>query len=120
MFNSDNNLAMIDFQLTGTGTAAYDLAYFVTQSIEPDQASASERVWFDRWTTGLIAGGVPEAETATLWEQYRLAAAFCLVYPVVSCSNVDMSNERERALITTMIDRFTRAANELDLIEVMR
>lgn len=119
MFDPDGALAMVDFQLTGVGTAAYDLAYFVTQSIEPEQASQNERAWFDRWTNGLVSAGIPEADIETLWDQYRLAAAFCLVYPVVSCGNVDMSNERERALVTKMIDRFTRAANELDLLDVL-
>ncbi|HYD09003.1 MAG TPA: phosphotransferase, partial [Acidimicrobiales bacterium] len=35
LFAPDGSVALLDFQLIGTGSAAYDLAYFVTQSVEP-------------------------------------------------------------------------------------
>ena len=50
---------VIDFQLLGSGTGAYDIAYFVTQSLTPEVASRHERELFDLWVTSLIAAGAP-------------------------------------------------------------
>ena len=42
LFNENNEPVAIDFQLLGTGTGAYDIAYFVTQSLTPEVASKHE------------------------------------------------------------------------------
>ena len=36
VFCDDGSVAAFDFQLIGTGSGSYDLAYFVTQSLEPE------------------------------------------------------------------------------------
>ena len=114
-FDDDGEVVLLDFQLTGVGTGAYDLAYFVTQSLEESVASAHERELFDRYVAALVAAGVPEAETSRLWEDYRTAALFCLVYPVVACRGMDLDEPRQHRLAETMLSRFARAVEELDL-----
>jgi hypothetical protein len=115
LFTADDDVALLDFQLIGTASAAYDLAYFVTQSIEPDVASANERALFERWLAGLRAGGVPEADLGRLWDDYRKAALFCLVYPIVASRGMDLDDPRQRGLVECMNRRFARAVDELDL-----
>jgi hypothetical protein len=46
LFDANDELMMLDFQITGTGSAVYDLAYFVTQSLdaEPRLGKPSEPV----------------------------------------------------------------------------
>jgi thiamine kinase-like enzyme len=36
MFTPDGALIMMDFQLTGVGSAAYDLAYFIGSCLDVD------------------------------------------------------------------------------------
>ena len=115
MFNSKNELVLIDFQLIGSGTGAYDLAYFITQSLTSDDASKYEQELFNRWIEGLRLNGVTDITREHLWLQYRGTALFCLVYPVVACRGMDLNEPRSRALVTTMNSRFERALNELDL-----
>jgi aminoglycoside phosphotransferase (APT) family kinase protein len=115
LFTADDDVALLDFQLIGTASAAYDLAYFVTQSIEPDVAAAHERALFDRWLAGLRAGGVPESDLGRLWDDYRKAALFCLVYPIVAARGMDLDDDRQRGLVECMNRRFARAVDELDL-----
>ena len=116
LFDADGQPVLLDFQLIGTGSGAYDLAYFVTQSLEPDVAAAQERRLFDRWRDGLRAGGVPEDDLGDdLWLRYRKAALFCLVYPVVACRGMDVSDPRQRALLECMNTRFARAVEQLEL-----
>jgi hypothetical protein len=115
LFTHDDEVALLDFQLSGTASGAYDLAYFVTQSLEPDVASTHERSLFDRYVDGLRAAGVPEADLGALWEDYRKAALFCLVYPIVAARGMDLTDTRQRALVECMNGRFARAVDELDL-----
>ncbi len=118
-FDEDGSVAAVDFQLIGTGRGAYDLAYFLTQSLDPADASAHERPLFDRWIAGLEAAGVPEADLATAWEDYRKAALFCLVYPVVAWRGMDATDPRQRDLARTMLERFDRAVDELALADLL-
>ncbi|WP_394944120.1 hypothetical protein [uncultured Ilumatobacter sp.] len=89
-FDADGSVVLLDFQLTGLGTGAFDLAYFVTQSLLPDVAAANRRALFDRY----VAAGVSEGDTAGLWENYRVAALFCLVYPIVAARGMDLDDPR--------------------------
>jgi hypothetical protein len=115
LFTGDDEVALLDFQLSGTASGAYDLAYFVTQSLDPDVASANEKALFDRYVAGLREGGVAADQVARLWEDYRKAALFCLVYPIVAARGMDLADERQRALVECMNGRFARAVDELGL-----
>ena len=119
VFAEDGSVAAFDFQLIGTGRAVYDLAYFVTQSLTPADASAHEKALFDRWVAGLLAAGVPEADLADAWEDYRRTALFCLVYPVVAWRGMDVDDPRQKELAMAMLDRFSRAVDELDLVSLL-
>ena len=119
LFEPDGSPVLVDFQLTGIGSAAYDLAYFVTQSLDPVVAGAHETALFARWADGLGAAGVPAGDLDGLWEDYRRAALFCLVYPVVACRGMDLGVPREQALAAGMLDRVARAAADLDLADLL-
>lgn len=118
-FDDAGNVVLLDFQLTGLGTPAYDLAYFITQSLQADVAAAHEQALFDRYVATLIAAGVPEADTTGLWENYRMTALFCLVYPVVASRGMDLSDQRQYDLIATMNERCARAIDALDLASLL-
>lgn len=117
MFGDDDSLVVLDFQITGHGSGAYDLAYFITQSLDVDSASANEQALFDRWVSGLESHGVEGLDSDKLWLLYRKAAYFCLVYPVVASRGMDLTDERSLALIDAMNARFVRAVDELNLAE---
>jgi hypothetical protein len=118
LFGDDGSVAVVDFQLTGQGSGAYDLAYFVTQSLEVGDAAIHEQALFDRWLDGLRAGGVAEGDLGRLWDDYRTAALFCLVYPVVAWRGMDAADPRQRDLVLSMLRRFDRAVEELRLSEL--
>jgi hypothetical protein len=119
LFAADGSVVLLDFQLIGTGSGAYDLAYFITQSLSPEVAAEHERALFDRWTAGLLAGGVPADDLGRMWEDYRKAALFCLVYPVVASRGMDLADPRQRGLLECMNDRFARAVSQLDLASLL-
>ncbi len=113
-FDDDDEVILLDFQIAGLATGAYDLAYFVSQSLVPELASRHERDLFDRYVAALIANGVPARDTEGLWDSYRTSALFCLVYPVVAVRGMDLSDPRQRELIESMTSRCARALDELD------
>jgi hypothetical protein len=118
-FEDDGSVAAVDFQLIGTGRGAYDLAYFITQSIDPAAASTHERALFDRWIAALEAAGVPVEDLDDAWEDYRKAALFCLAYPVVAWRGMDVADGRQLGLADTMLERFARAVDELQLADLL-
>ena len=121
MFDKDNSLVVLDFQLIGTGIGAYDLAYFITQSITADDASKYERELFDRWIDGVLSGGAPKdlVDKKALWENYRSAALFCLAYPIIASRGMDLTDKRSFELVDCMNTRFDRAVRELDLVSLL-
>lgn len=119
LFDDDGSLVLLDFQLIGTGSGAYDLAYFLTQSLGPDDAADHERALFERWSEGLRAAGVPAGDLDRAWEDYRTAALFCLVYPIVASRGMDLSDPRQYELIDCMNTRFARAVDQLQLAELL-
>ena len=119
LFDDDDNVVLLDFQLTGRGSGSYDLAYFITQSLAPELAATHETALFNRWIDGLISAGVPEGETTGLWDRYRDAALFCLVYPIVASRGMDLSDERQHGLVDNMNTRFVRAVDQLNLADLL-
>lgn len=119
LFEADGTVAALDFQLIGTGRGAYDLAYFVTQSLAAADAADHERALFDRWLRGLRGAGIDSGDPADRWLDYRRAALFCLVYTVVAWRGMDVTDPRQRGLAEMMMERFSRAVGQLDLVELL-
>jgi len=121
LFGKNDELVVLDFQLIGTGIGAYDLAYFITQSISADDASKHERDLFARWIDGLLQSGAPKelVDREALWEHYRSAALFCLAYPIIASRGMDLTDKRSFDLVDCMNTRFDRAVRELDLVSLL-
>lgn len=109
LFYSGNDLVVADFQIAGVGTGAYDLAYFVSQSVAPVVRRGRDREVVERYVERLAAHGVRRS-AADVWEDYRVALLVCLVYPVSSFRSWEAHNARGHALIETM---FHRAADAI-------
>ncbi len=117
MFAPDGTVILMDFQLIGVGAAAYDLAYFIGSCLDVD--AARERELYDRWTNGLVAAGVPGSDLVDMWDKYRIASLFCLVYPAVASRGMDLDVPRERDLANVMMSRQARAAVDLDWMSLL-
>jgi hypothetical protein len=115
----DGSMVLLDFQLGGRGVGPYDLAYFATQSATSVVRRAHEQEWFGRYCDGLEQAGGADVDRDRLWDDYRHAALFCLVYPIVAARGMDLDNPRERDLVDAMNDRFGTAVTDLDLAELI-
>ena len=118
-FDDDGSVVLFDFQVIGESTPAGDLAYFVTGSLAPATASQIEQALYERWLGALASEGVPESDTAELWDQYRGAVLFCVCYPMIAGAGMDLTDERQRGLLAATFERFERAADELSLPDLL-
>ncbi len=99
----------IDWQVCAKGPFAYDLGYFMTQSLTVEDRRTHEAALIDAYLAELEAAGVTH-DRDMLMDDYRATAMFCLCYPI-QAGNIELVNDRARALI---VDMFNRAMTAID------
>ncbi len=114
----ENPLTVVDWQLSFRGRAGYDLAYFVSQSLASDARRGCERELMSSYHDGLTSRGVdyPREEFEL---DYRRTVAFCFIYPIVAAGQIEVTNERHRALVKDMVGRSIRAIEDNKALEVL-
>ena len=118
-FDDDGRVVLLDFQVIGESMPVGDLAYFVTGSLSPATASEIEQSLYERWLRALASEGVPEFEIGEMWDIYRGAVLFCVCYPMIAGAGMDLTDERQRGLLAATFERFERAADELNLPDLL-
>jgi aminoglycoside phosphotransferase (APT) family kinase protein len=117
----DDEVAVLDWQISYRGPAVTDVAYFLCQSLDVEERRAHERelvgTWHDELARVLLdtAGAdLADYPFELAWDQYRRAALATTVYPVSGMGAMDPANERGRQLITAMAVRAFTASLDLD------
>jgi hypothetical protein len=115
---AEDPVVAVDWQICGLGRAPYDIAYFMSQSLTPEDRKAADEQVLRAYHDALRAGGVEDYSFEQCWEDYRLAILFCSVYPL-NAGALDLVNERAVALFSAMLDRSAKAILDLDALELM-
>ncbi len=118
LFFDNDELVVFDFQIAGVGAGAYDLAYFVSQSVSPAIRAGRDREIVGEYVARLEAHGVKRTY-GSVWDEYRVALLVCLVYPVAAFRSWHAQGARGRALIEQMFLRASdaiEATGALDLV----
>ena len=118
LFFGENDVAMLDWQITGAGRGPYDVAYFLSQSLVPAERKETERDLVAAYHQALIESGVNGYSFDDCWEDYRLATLFVSVYPL-NAGALDLVNDRAVALFRTMLERSVSAIVDLDALDLM-
>jgi hypothetical protein len=95
----------IDWQIAGRGVGTFDLAYFMSQSLDAGVRRACERDVLARYHARLVARGVRGYDVAQCLTDYRRSLLFCFVYPVIGGGLGDVANERGHTLARVMAER---------------
>jgi hypothetical protein len=111
-------LTVIDFQIVGTASGLSDLAYFVSQSLEPEVSHGRGREICDEYLGRLAARGI-DVDPELAWRQYRLALCFCLTYPVTVFQSWADLPDRGRDLVRSMLRRCLAAILDTDALAVL-
>ncbi|MEQ1548441.1 MAG: phosphotransferase [Chakrabartia sp.] len=107
LFNLDDRdcpIVIVDWQTTGVGSGASDIAYFMGTALDPATRRASERSLFESYIAYLIKNGVPKKDTENLWDAYRTAAFAGFLMGATAAMVVERT-ERGDAMFLTMCDR---------------
>jgi hypothetical protein len=112
------HLAAVDWQPLTVARGAYDVAYFLTQSVATERRRARERDLLAHYLRSLADHGIDGYGEAELWEDYRLGAAYTTSYAVGTVL-VDLGNDTGRAYAETVLARAAAAVDDLALADVI-
>jgi hypothetical protein len=109
----DPPVTALDWQLTAKGRGAYDLGYFLGQSMTIDDRRSCEDALLERYAERLAEHGIdyPRDE---LRHDYRLATAWCFIYPVMAEGRIEVVNDRQQQLHNAMLTRCVAALEDHD------
>ena len=112
-------LAVVDWQIVSKGRGIFDLAYFMTGTLKPDDRRAVERDLLKLYHNILVERGVRGYDFDQLWEDYRGSVLFCWLYAVIVLGRLDVTNERGLALFTANLERAVAAILDLNAGELL-
>jgi hypothetical protein len=109
---AEDQVAVLDWQISYRGPAVSDVAYFLCQSLDVETRKANEAALVRGWYDDVVIyhGGGPGDELDgypfdLVWEQYRRSTLATTVYPVTAGGAMDPANDRGRELIAAMAQR---------------
>ncbi|MGE2718524.1 oxidoreductase family protein [Mycolicibacterium celeriflavum] len=113
----DPELTVLDWQVTNKGRGAYDVGYFLGQSLTPDARRANEDALLARYQRRLAEHGI-HYPTDQLRHDYRIATAWCFLYPVIAEGRIEVVNDRSERLVRTMFHRAVAALEDHDVFSL--
>lgn len=109
----DPPLTVLDWQVTNRGRGAYDVGYFLSQSLTSETRRGCEHELLDRYRTRLAEYGI-DYSADQLRRDYRIAVAWCFVYPVMAEGRIEIVNDRNARLARLMFRRAVAALEDHD------
>jgi aminoglycoside phosphotransferase (APT) family kinase protein len=116
LFFADDQIAIVDFQLTARATGIVDVAYLVSQGLTTSGRGARDEQLVREYLELLADRGGGDYGFEEAWRHYRLAVAFFLVFPVVAIRGWELLPERSRELCLRLIERSIATIEEIDAL----
>ncbi len=116
--DTTGEMAVIDFQLVGTGQPTYDLGYFLSQSVEPEVRAEHGQAIIDRYYESLNATGA-DFDHDDLHDALRLSMAWCLIYPVSQFAAWAELPEPYQQTALRMLRRSVTAVDEFESLALV-
>jgi aminoglycoside/choline kinase family phosphotransferase len=115
---ADPPITVLDWQICFKGRGAFDLAYFVSQSLPTDCRREYEQELRERYVKGLSANGI-DYPIEQLQREYAITVAYCFIYAVVPAGQIEQTNERMRELILGIFDRAVLAIEDNNALALL-
>lgn len=112
---TDPPVTALDWQVCGIGRSAYDVAYFLSQSLTTEARRSCERDLKVRYLERLASHGIDYPPTE-FDRDYRLTTAWCFTYPVLGAGWIDLANDRQLELMRTMLSGAAAAIEDHDAL----
>ena len=116
IFFDGGDVTFVDWQSVCTSAPEQDLAYFITQSVPPRVRAREDLVAY--YHSELTRHGV-DYDLSRCRERYRVSALYLLCFAVSIAGQLDMENERGRALGRVLLGNAMSALVELDAFALL-
>jgi hypothetical protein len=113
-FGPGERVTLCDWQLVDRSRGCRDLAYFLSQSLRPEDRTEHERPLLDRYRGRLADLGIDYPRDVA-WRDYRLATLLTFAYPVVAGAGLDL-DDRSTRLTEVILERSVAALVDLDCL----
>jgi len=113
----DPPVTVLDWQIAGRGRGAWDVSYFLSQSLTSDTRRKFGDELIARYARRLAEHGI-DYPSEELQRDYRMTTAWCLIYPVMAGGRIEVVNERNLALARTMLSRSVAAIEDHDCLSI--
>ncbi|MFT4657820.1 MAG: hypothetical protein ACI8V4_002001 [Ilumatobacter sp.] len=110
---ADDQIVMIDPQIAGVANGAYDIGYFISQSMERSVRSGRERELVGEYLDELERHGV-NLDDDQLFFDVRVAVGLCLMYGFASYAQYELLDDKGKEMTAKLL---RRAAESLDDFE---
>lgn len=118
LFFSGDRMKVVDFQFAARGAGTADVAYLVTQGLPSEVRAGRDEALVREYLEHVASYGVTDYGFDEAWRQYRFAAVYLMVLPVITLNGWDGLPERSRRLCLTLTDRAVAAIDEIGALEV--
>jgi hypothetical protein len=109
-------ITVVDWQICFKGRGGYDVAYFISQSLRTDVRREHEARLKQRYLDGLAKHGITYDDFEN---DYAKTVAYCFIYAVVSAGQIEVTNERMRDLLLSILDRAVAAIEDTKALELL-
>ena len=117
-----DEVALLDWQVSGLGCGLYDVAFFLGASVTTEVRREIERDLLQEYTDIVVETGGKRAQGFTFdecWALYRSHMLGRLLISIVVCGGIDLSDERIRALAESGLRRTLTAIEDLDAADFL-
>jgi aminoglycoside phosphotransferase (APT) family kinase protein len=111
-----DRVAMLDWQISGSGPGVFDAAYLLSGSMAVDDRRACERDVVRAWHEAL---GRSDYFLESAWTEYRRNLLVTTVYAVIAGAQFDPATERGRELVEGMAIRSFTACLDLTAADLL-
>jgi hypothetical protein len=102
-------VTVIDWQLSVRSVGAFDIGYFLVQSLTPEMRREHGEALIHRWYEGLLERGVRGYSWDEAFDDFIDSVMLQMSIPVIGAANLDPANERGRQLLECLGDRSCQA-----------
>lgn len=108
----------LDWQICFRGNPGYDLGYFISQSLAAETRRTVEADLIDRYARDVVAAGV-DLDRTKLDDAYARTVAYCFIYPIAACGQIEVTSPRMVELVEGMVDRSVAAIEDSDALALL-
>ena len=104
----------VDWQGVSRGPASYDVAYFLSGSLDVAVPTSVERELVADWHAALVAAGVENYDLETAVREYE-RSLLAILHRMATIDSLDLGEQRGATLLDIWIARLLRRVQDVDL-----